>query len=90
MARKKDSGWVVRVTLVRNGEQRDRAFQNANVSVLVTEIFRYAGLVSVVSESPTETVFDISPDDKRTQYWADSNTARIKSFGIQAQAIQKY
>jgi hypothetical protein len=89
MAKQRRNGWVVRITLQKQAEQRDRRFKGMGVDLLVTEILRYAGLGSVVEETPERLVFDIG-DDKRSQHWADMNTARIRSFMIQAESIHKY
>lgn len=86
----KKKGWVIRVVLFKNTNKIDLAYKQATVDMLITEVFRYAGLVTVHKDDEKELVFDIARSDKETFDWAESNAQRIRSFGINAAAAPKY
>jgi hypothetical protein len=91
MAKQRKNGWAVRIMLYKSeGGKRDQAFKGVGVDLLITEIFRYAGLVSIVEDTPDQLMFDMAPDMNCTEMWAQLNAARIRSFGILATPMHKY
>lgn len=84
--------WAIQVTLERDEKvvvEKSR-FRKMNVDLLVTEVLRYAGVVSILKgrdEGP-ELVFKIHrARGKGTGEWATMNSNRIKSFGIRAMPV---
>jgi hypothetical protein len=87
--RKMAKEWAIQVVLERDEKvvvEKSR-FKRVNVDLLVTEIFRYAGVVSIIKgrEEGAKLVFNIKrAGEKGTEQWARMNSERIRSFGIEA------
>ncbi len=83
--------WTVRVVLnKRKPDADDRRFVGCGVDLLITEVLRYAGVVTVIKDTDTTLVFDIHRAEARgDQMWAEMNARRISSFGLNAAATPK-